>query len=126
MKDENQNQKRSFWGYAAPYLFIAAIVVLILAFVLPRLSSSKKDWKVGDLDTNLGYVLPTNETDESAINTKEKQYYISSYTASDRYGSVVYVSGHAFEKGETGVTGNHFDFTVTISSEQWNNTFGVK
>ena len=125
MKDENQNQKRSFWGYAAPYLFIAAIVVLILAFVLPRLSSSKKDWKVGDLDTNLGYVLPTNETDESAINTKEKQYYISSYTASDRYGSVVYVSGHAFEKGETGVTGNHFDFTVTISNEQWNNTFTV-
>ena len=125
MKDENQNQKRSFWGYAAPYLFIAAIVVLILAFVLPRLSSNNQAWKVGEIDDKLGYVLPTDETDESAINTKEKQYYISSYTASNRYNSVVYVTAHAFEKGESGVTGNHFDFTVTISGEQWNNTFTV-
>ena len=100
MKDENQNQKRSFWGYAAPYLFIAAIVVLILAFVLPRLSSNNQAWKVGEIDDKFGYVLPTDETDESAINTKEKQYYISSYTASNRYTSVVYVTAHAFEKGE--------------------------
>ena len=125
MKDENQNQKRSFWGYAAPYLFIAGIVILILAFVLPRLSSNNQAWKVGEIDDKFGYVLPTDETDESAINTKEKQYYISSYTASNRYNSVVYVTGHAFEKGESGVTGNHFDFTVTISGEQWNNTFTV-
>ena len=100
MKDENQNQKRSFWGYAAPYLFIAGIVILILAFVLPRLSASNQALKVGEIDDKFGYVLPTDETDDSAINTKEKQYYISSYTASNRYNSVVYVTGHAFEKGE--------------------------
>ena len=54
MKEENQNHQRSFWGYAAPYLFIAAIVVLILTFVLPNLGANKHEWKVSELDDNLG------------------------------------------------------------------------
>jgi len=122
MKEENQNHQRSFWGYAAPYLFIAAIVVLILTFVLPNLGANKHEWKVSELDDNLGYVLPVDNTQESQVDTKEKQYYVASYTAKDRYTSVVYVTGRAFEKG---ATGNNFEFTVIISSEQWNNAFDV-
>ena len=122
MKEENQNQRRSFWGYAAPYLFIAAIVVLILTFVLPNLGANKHEWKVSELDDNLGYVLPVDDTQESQIDTKEKQYYVASYTAKDRYASVVYITGRAFEKG---TPGNNFEFTVIISSEQWNNAFDV-
>lgn len=122
MKDENQKSQRSFWGYAAPYLFIAAIVVLILAFVLPRMTTSNQDWKVGEIDSKLGYVLPVDNTSESEVNTEEKQYYIGSYTATDRYSSVVYVTGHAYEKGSPG---NHFNFSVIISSEQWNNAFDI-
>ena len=122
MKEENQNHQRSFWGYAAPYLFIAAIVVLILTFVLPNLGANKHEWKVSELDDNLGYVLPVDDTQESQIDTKEKQYYVASYTAKNRYASVVYITGRAFEKG---TPGNNFEFTVTISSEQWNNAFDV-
>ena len=122
MKEENQNQRRSFWGYAAPYLFIAAIVVLILTFVLPNLGANKHEWKVSELDDNLGYVLPVDDTQESQIDTKEKQYYVASYTAKNRYASVVYITGRAFEKG---TPGNNFEFTVIISSEQWNNAFDV-
>ena len=122
MKEENQNHQRSFWGYAAPYLFIAAIVVLILTFVLPNLGANKHEWKVSELDDNLGYVLPVDDTQESQIDTKEKQYYVASYTAKNRYASVVYITGRAFEKG---TPGNNFEFTVIISSEQWNNAFDV-
>ncbi len=121
MKDEKQQQpRRSWFSYILPYLLTTGIVVILLIFFINRLNGGTKTWVVSEIDSKVGYVIPTNDTDDGRIEEQDGTYFIRSFTATDRYSSVVYVSGQAYEKGKTS---NNFSFTITISSEEWNNSF---
>ncbi|MCQ2799330.1 MAG: ATP-dependent zinc metalloprotease FtsH [Bacilli bacterium] len=124
MKDENKQQHgRSWFSYLLPYLLTGGIVVILIILVFSRVSQGTSNWKVGEIDNYVGYTLPTDNSTEGTINTEEGDFYISYFAATDRYGSVVYVQGRAYEKGKTN---NNFTFQVTISSDQWNNAFEVQ
>ena len=121
MKDEKEQQpRRSWFSYILPYLLTTGIVVVLLIFFINRLNGGTKTWNVSDIDKNVGYVLPTDSSDEGSIDEQDGTYFISTFTATDRYSSVVYLSGHAYEKGNVK---NNFNFTITISSEEWNHSF---
>jgi len=122
MKDEKQQPRRSWFSYILPYLLTTGIVVILLIFFINRISGGTAEWNVSDIDAKIGYVLPDGAANEGGIVEEDGDFYIASYTATDRYSSVVYISGRAYEKGKTN---NNFNFTVTISSDEWNKSFEV-
>ncbi len=122
MKDEKQQPRRSWFSYILPYLLTTGIVVILLIFFINRLGGGTTAWNVSDIDNKIGYVIPDGVSNEGGIVEEDGNYYIASFTATDRYSSVVYVSGRAYEKGNTS---KNFNFTVTISSDEWNNAFEV-
>ncbi len=111
----DNNRKRSIWSYILPYLLTAVFVVLIVWFALQQFSTNVETWAVSDLDTNFAYNVDTNSYDTDVPGSKH--YYLQSYTATDKYQSVVTVDGTAYNASNLAEV-HHF--TVIIEPSLWN------